>query len=159
VKHDSTAVYAPIDHKSDAKALNYASAVKYAQSVDSLTMWGLLCEYSKYGKEVHNGQFTLLCPSNATLRAYGMDAMKALKQPENLPLLNDLMAAHILKTNTIVSKWVPGDAFEALNGKKYEVGPRSIGKATFYAYDFATKQGNVVVIDRVLDFPQELMKK
>lgn len=124
-------------------------------SNDSLSMWGTLCKYSKWAKEVHNGQFTLLCPTNDVLNAKGRDLMAELKNPKNKELLNKLMASHLLK-NVVTDKELAEEASGNENalGKKVEVGAGLIGETKYRGMSIYTQHGTVVVLADVIDFPE-----
>ncbi len=142
----------------DNEFITYTNPIEYAQSVDSLRTWGLLCEYSKWGNDVRGGNYTLLVPKINLLKAKGKELLVALRDKKNADILNEFIAAHILKTDISVSKWKYDDRIETIDGRQYKVGGQVIQDMVYFTYEIPTKHGNVVITEGMLNFPEKELR-
>ena len=139
----------------DTQGKEFSNPMEYAISVDSLRTWGLLCQYSKWGAELRGGNYTLLCPKVNLLKNKGKEILVALKDKKNADILDDLVAAHILKTDVSVDKWKYDDVFETIDGRKYKVGGQVIQDVVYFTYNIHTKHGSVVITEFPIEFPDK----
>lgn len=139
----------------DNKEVTFTNPMEFALSVDTLRTWGLLCQYSKWSSELRGSHYTLLCPKINLLKTKGKDFLVALRDKKNQDLLNDLVAAHILKTDVSVDKWKFEEEYETIDGRKYRIGSQVIRDIVYYTYQIYTPHGNVVVTENLLEFPDK----
>ncbi|MFM9985182.1 MAG: fasciclin domain-containing protein [Flavobacteriales bacterium] len=136
----------------------FSNPMEYVISIDSLRTWGLLCQYSKWGQELRGGNYTLLCPKINLLKNKGKEILVALKDKKNADILNDLIAAHILKTDVSVDKWKYDDVFETIDGRQYKVGGQVIQDVVYFTYNIHTKHGSVVITEFPIEFPDKELR-
>jgi hypothetical protein len=136
----------------------FSNPMEYAISIDTLRTWGLLCQYSKWGKELRGGNYTLLCPKINLLKNKGKELLVALRDKKNADILDKLIAAHILKTDVGVEKWKYDDVFETIDGRKYKVGGQVIQDVVYFTYNIQTKHGSVVITEFPIEFPDKELR-
>lgn len=153
----NTAMPDPVQ-SADLQEKEFSNPMEYMISVDSLRAWGLLFQYSKWSADLRGGNYTVLCPKVNMLKNKGKELLVALKDKKNADILNDLMAAHILKTDVSVDKWKYDDVFETIDGRKYRVGGQVIQDVVYFTYTNHTKHGSVVITEGPIVFPEKELR-
>lgn len=140
-------------------SMDFASVINYAIDNDTLSMWGTLCKYSKWAKELHNGNYTLLCPPNRVLQAKGKELMAALKDPANAQVLDALVAKHILSQPLDAKDQASATFTYTIDGVKTPMDLTAISGVKYEQQIIHTQHGSAVVIEDVIDFPKEELEK
>jgi hypothetical protein len=159
VKVDSLAkAEKPSDGKDD---LRNSSVMRYAMGTPDLAAWGLLLNRSKWAKDVHNGQYTFLCPSEAVLKDQGNIMMQALKLPENQVLLDKTMASHLLSEPLSYDKLMLVDEVKTIDGQTLKIDHNyaTIAGIPFTRREAVTQHGSLIVIDGIINFSEAQIKE
>ncbi|MFY7972386.1 MAG: hypothetical protein ACOVOO_10615 [Flavobacteriales bacterium] len=140
---------------------NTANALIYLQSGENLNLWGSMVAGSKWGKEVAQGKYLVMAPTNELLRALDQELLYALVEPQNEDLLNEFVGAHMILPPFSVEKAEFYPEVKNALGKSYKVdwGQSRINEI-LYANQIPTEKGEILVVREIMNFPaQEIQKR
>jgi len=146
--------------RSGAK-FNDESALKYILGSDDYNMWGVLCRISSKAKEINSSKYTLLCPNNKALLAYGMDVVSLLKKPENIGLLDKLVEKHIINQPLTIGKLEGVGELKTIGGDilVFDSELLQVNGIALTTDQMITKQGIIIGLFGCIDFPDTALAK
>lgn len=139
---------------------NTANALIYLQSGENLNLWGSMVGSSKWGKEVAQGRYLVMAPTNNLLRALDQEQLFALMEPQNADLLDEFIGAHMVLPPFAVEKAEFYPEVTNVLGKKMKVdwGQSRINEI-LYANQIPTDKGEILIIREIMGFPSDEIKK
>ena len=139
---------------------NTANALIYLQSGENLNLWGSMVGSSKWGKEVAQGRYLVLAPTNNLLRALDQEQLFALMEPANVDLLDEFIASYMIVPPFAVEKAEFYPEVKNALGQSYKVDwGQSRMNEILYANQIPTEKGEILVVREVMNFPSEELKK
>lgn len=139
---------------------NMSSSLRFAETNEFTSIWGGWLKRSKWAKEIHHGDFVVLAPTNERLRQMG-DLIMKLDVPDNQALLDEIMANHVIRYPFFAEKAQEYPEVTTISGRilKVDHGQHMIGGAQFYPTQINTKNGSVIWMMDIIDFPEEKLRK
>lgn len=139
-----------------------ASAVRFLETDARYSYWGALVKKSKWAKDIHNGNYTVLGVPNEAMLRYGEEMLGELKADENQAILDELVGRHVISTPFTAQKAEGLTQLETIGGKKLNIQPgaQQIEGIVYSLDQIGTQHGSVVVIKELINFPEaELVKQ
>jgi uncharacterized surface protein with fasciclin (FAS1) repeats len=138
-----------------------ASALRFLETDAQYSYWGALVKRSKWSKEIHNGNYTVLAPGNDAMQRYGEEMLGELKSGENQSILDDLVGRHVITTPFIAVKAEGLSELETIGGTRLKIQPgaRQIEGVVYSTEQISTQHGSILPIKDLLYFPEEELVK
>jgi hypothetical protein len=142
------------------KEVDYTSVVTYLQTTREYGNWGALLKKSKWGKDLHNGYFTILVPEPGIIEKK-LDLLAEFKRDDNQALLDKFMARHIVKNPFTAAKAEGMRDMEMMDGSKLKIQPgvQQIEHISYSTDQIGTDHGSIVLINGMIDFPEKELQK
>ncbi|MBL7942530.1 MAG: fasciclin domain-containing protein [Flavobacteriales bacterium] len=139
---------------------NEESPLKYVQTSEDYTMFGVFCGASSYAKKLHNEDWVLLAPMNKVFKVLSEDELRELKRPENKKFLDEFVGRHIIRVPFSIYKVQGEMEVENILGQKVKASSETltIDGAKYTSLEFKTRIGTVVCMEEAIGFDPEKIK-
>lgn len=134
---------------------NTLSPFKFVTTTPEFSKFGAFVKASSYAKELHNGNWALLAPTDLSFSNYNVEALALIRLPENQKMCDAFIEKHILKMPFSIYKLTDLEQAETITGKKIKVDEKTltIGGARYSGVEFNTSVGRVISMDEPIGLP------
>ena len=139
------------------KVENKISPYRYVISTERFSIFGQLVQASSHSRTIHNGDVTLLCPTDDAFDNF--DNWKMMRRRGNQQDIDDFVANHVIPITMTYDDFKSKDQHVTLAGTAIEVSTRggiSANGAHVRSGHVTTENGSVIGLDDVVFIPLAL---